>query len=94
MQELPYQKKDGSPGLIYYGKLGDYVDNKFPLLDVSRITDHYLLTALFRDYTILQSAYLLENCFLKFLETSSYGLAKDFLPKNISIPLHIISQKL
>lgn len=94
MESLPYLKKDGTYGLLYYGKLGEYVEKKFPLLDVSQITDHHLLTALFRDYTILQSAYLLEDCFLRFLSTGSYGLAKDLLPMNISIPLHTISKKL
>lgn len=50
--------------------------------------------ALFRDYTFWASAYLLEPCHLSMLRTGEYGLGRAQLPRNIAVPLAIISKKL
>ncbi|CAG8623988.1 19643_t:CDS:10, partial [Cetraspora pellucida] len=64
------------------------------LYDVNTITDQRLLSALFRDYTFLSSAYLLEPCDIMFKEKKDYGLGRQLLPKNIAIPLNNVSKKL
>ena len=63
-------------------------------MDVSDIEDDAIILALFRDYTFLTSAYLLEQCHNSYLETKRYGTGKDKLPPNIAIPLCQIADKL
>lgn len=58
---MPLTKKDGSKGLLATGKFGDAC-KKLEEYNVDGITDTRLLTALFRDYTFVASAYLLEPC--------------------------------
>jgi indoleamine 2,3-dioxygenase len=93
LADMPITKRDGQKGLLALGNLGKHVEN-LPLMDVSKITDNSTLLALFRDYTFLASAYLLENCHINFVETTNYGLGRDRLPANISIPLCQIAYKL
>jgi indoleamine 2,3-dioxygenase len=50
-----------------------------------------LVTALFRDYTFLASAYLLEPCDINQRKNGNYGLGRDVLPKNIAVPLTQLS---
>ncbi|PJF18793.1 hypothetical protein PSACC_01405 [Paramicrosporidium saccamoebae] len=91
---MPIQKDDGKPGLLATGKLGD-ASSQIPMyLQVANVDDSGLLSALFRDYTFWASAYLLEPCHLNLLAKGEYGLGREYLPKNIAIPLNIIAQKL
>ncbi len=55
-----------SQGLLYYGQLGDAVKAELPEYKESDVanTDQKLLAALYRDYTFLASAYLLEVRFI------------------------------
>jgi indoleamine 2,3-dioxygenase len=65
LSRMPLKTLDGSPGLLASGELGDTVEAELP--DLSDIikkheTDMVLMTALYRDYSFLASAYLLEPC--------------------------------
>jgi len=62
--------------LLAEGKVSERV-TQLPQYDVSHINDSRLLNALFRDYTFLATAYLLEECHLRYLETGNYGLARE-----------------
>ncbi|CAJ0644163.1 5623_t:CDS:2 [Entrophospora sp. SA101] len=87
-------KNGEKKGLLAKGELGNVVLNDLPLYDVNDINDQRFLSALFRDYTFLASAYLLEPCDIMFREKKDYGLGRAILPKNIAIPLSIIANKL
>lgn len=62
---MPVRRADGLPGLLAEGALGEAVDKELPDLsrEVERTAgDPALVTALYRDYSFLASAYLLEPC--------------------------------
>ncbi|KAK9765080.1 hypothetical protein K7432_006886 [Basidiobolus ranarum] len=94
LDRMPLKLADGSDGLLRKGELGQAVTNELPVYDVDHIHDTRLLSALYRDYTFLASAYLLEPCDINFRNTGEYGLARDVLPRNIAIPLAKVSQKI
>ncbi|UKZ48696.1 hypothetical protein TrVGV298_002924 [Trichoderma virens] len=90
LQRMPVKTLSGEPGLLAHGKLGDEVDTSFP--DLTEQMDLYkgnlpLMNALYRDYSFLASAYLLEPCHLRFLKGEEYGLGRQTLPKNIARPI-------
>lgn len=65
LQRMPIKMASGSPGLLADGMLGETVDIDFP--DLTEVIKKYrndkvLMTALYRDYSFLASAYLLEPC--------------------------------
>ena len=88
------KQPDGSKGLLYNGDFGKTVDSGLPLIDMSDVKDPALTNALFRDYTFLCSAYILEPCDLNWRKTGSYGLGRDRLPKQIAVPLVQLADKL
>lgn len=61
--------------------------------------DERLNAALFRDFSMLASAYLLEECHLNYLASKSqgsegsYGLGMDHLPEKIAIPLKFTADR-
>lgn len=89
LDNMSITKEDGTKGLLGNGnlleeecyKLPDYTDS------ISGETDVFVLTALYRSYCFLASAYLLEPAYNSFLITGKYGIARDKLPVNISQPL-------
>ena len=106
---MPIKTKQSTPGLLAFGKLGETIDaGNFPDLSdkVEQITDVPLLhgtslasflIALFRDYSFLASAYLLEPCHLHRMRdpnASDYGLGRNVLPKAIAYPLSILAERL
>ncbi|OMH82480.1 Indoleamine 2,3-dioxygenase 1 [Zancudomyces culisetae] len=93
MNEMPLTANNGK-GLLALGKFGEQVDARLPLYDLTGVTDQRLLAALFRDYTFLASAYLLEPCDIQYLKTGSYGLGRQTLPKNIAVPLEVVAEKI
>ncbi|CAI2176335.1 15004_t:CDS:10 [Funneliformis geosporum] len=93
LQNMPIHLPNGKGGLLAKGQLGEAVKD-LPQYDVSDIYDQRLLSALFRDYTFLTSAYLLEPCDIMYREKKDYGLGRSVLPKNIAIPLTTIAEKL
>lgn len=93
LQKMPLTLKNGSKGLLATGQFGAALE-KIPEYDVSNIKDTRLLTALFRDYTFAASAYLLEPCDLLNRSKGTYGLGRSTLPRNIAVPLSIVSEKI
>lgn len=95
LQAMPIQKLDGTPGLLASGSFGKAVLNSLPdLTDVVKkhAYDMQLMTALYRDYSFVASAYLLEPCHDHYLKHGSYGLARDTLPSNIAVPLNTVAK--
>ena len=95
LERMPLVTADGGRGLLMDGKLGDTVLHE--LLDLSSVVEKYaddlpLQNALYRDYSFLASAYLLEPCHLRFMDGKDYGLGRDHLPRQISMPLSICAQ--
>lgn len=90
LNRMPIKTASGEPGLLAKGEFGAAVDAELP--DLSDAVEKYrddlpLMNALYRDYSFLASAYLLEPCHLRFIKGEGYGLARDRLPKNISLPI-------
>lgn len=57
------------------------------------INDARLNAALFRDYSILSAAYLLEPCHQSFVKTKNYGIGSDHLPEQLAMPLKFLSDR-
>ena len=90
LQRMPVKTLSGEPGLLAQGKLGHAVTAELP--DLTDHIDKYkhnlpLMNALYRDYSFLASAYLLEPCHLRFMKGEPYGLARDVLPASVARPL-------
>ncbi|KAH0559781.1 hypothetical protein GP486_003697 [Trichoglossum hirsutum] len=90
LTNMPIKTATGGPGLLANGTLGDTVLRDLPDLsgEVEKFKcDLPLMNALYRDYSFLASAYLLEPCHLRFVKGEGYGLARQTLPKNIALPI-------
>lgn len=90
LQRMPVKTLAGEPGLLARGALGDTVKAELP--DLTDAVDQYqanlpLMNALYRDYSFLASAYLLEPCHERFVRGEGYGLGRDVLPANIARPI-------
>ena len=64
------------------------------LAAVEKEEDIFVLQALFRSYSFLASAYLLEPSFQQFRKDGKYGKARNFLPANIAQPFCKVADKL
>ncbi|KAG5923565.1 hypothetical protein E4U61_003085 [Claviceps capensis] len=90
LQRMPVKTLSGEPGLLAHCKLGDAVLGGFPDLtdEMDKFKDDLpLMNALYRDYSFLASAYLLEPCHERFLRGEEYGLGRQVLPRNIARPI-------
>ncbi|KAG6247597.1 hypothetical protein E4U23_003690 [Claviceps purpurea] len=90
LQRMPVKTLSGEPGLLAHCKLGDAVHGGFPDLtdEMDKFKDDLpLMNALYRDYSFLASAYLLEPCHGRFLRGEGYGLGRQVLPRNIARPI-------
>lgn len=90
LQRMPIKTASGDPGLLAEGNLGDAVVKELP--DLTAAVDKYkanlpLVNALYRDYSFLASAYLLEPCHQRFIKGEPYGLGRDVLPAIIARPI-------
>jgi indoleamine 2,3-dioxygenase len=92
LQRMPVKTLSGEPGLLAHGKgkLGEAVGKELP--DLTDAVDKYkhnlpLMNALYRDYSFLASAYLLEPCHERFVRGEGYGHARDVLPANVARPI-------
>lgn len=90
LTRMPIKTADGTPGLLATCTLGETVLNELP--DLTSIIDKYkdnmpLMNALYRDFSFLASAYLLEPCHERFMKGESYGLGRPTLPAVISRPI-------
>ena len=56
--------------------------------------DYRLNAALFRDFSMLTSAYLLEGCHLNYRKTTNYGIGMDFVPEKIAVPMKTLADRL
>ena len=98
LDNMPIVKADGSAGLLATYELGPSIDSgALPDLtfaidalktDTGEI-DLQAITALFRDYSFLASAYVLEPCWESWSKDNDagYGLGRAMLPKCIASPL-------
>ncbi|KIN05700.1 hypothetical protein OIDMADRAFT_154110 [Oidiodendron maius Zn] len=87
---MPIKTLDGKPGLLATGTLGETVLRELPDLTsaINKYKDNLpLMNALYRDYSFLASAYLLEPCHERFMKGESYGLGRQTLPAVISLPI-------
>lgn len=98
VEQLPVVKIDGSPGLLATYRLGPMIDEGNALPDLNdeinnlRTADGQpdlaAVTAVFRDYAFIASAYLLEPCWERQnAGLEGYGLGRQVLPKAIAGPL-------
>ena len=90
LQRMPVKTLSGEEGLLAKYKLGETVDKELP--DLTAAVDKYkdnlpLQNALYRDYSFLASAYLLEPCHHRFIKGEPYGLGRDVLPTQIAHPI-------
>ncbi|KAH6631099.1 hypothetical protein B0J18DRAFT_363251 [Chaetomium sp. MPI-SDFR-AT-0129] len=100
LQRMPVQTLSGEPGLLAPpaegsdekgGKLGAVVDGG-ELPDLTEAVEKYkgnlpLMNALYRDYSFLASAYLLEPCHERFVRGEEYGLGREVLPACVARPI-------
>lgn len=87
---MPIKTLNGMPGLLATATLGETVLKELP--DLTDAINKYqenlpLMNALYRDYSFLASAYLLEPCHERFMNGESYGLGRQTLPSVISLPI-------
>ncbi|KAK3677531.1 hypothetical protein LTR78_002381 [Recurvomyces mirabilis] len=94
---MPVTKLDGTPGLLSTFELGPRIDNGALLNLTSEIDnlvtsdgkpDLPIITAVFRDYAFLASAYILEPCWQKYSTgLEGYGLGRQIMPACLAGPL-------
>jgi indoleamine 2,3-dioxygenase len=98
LENLPVVRQDGTAGLLADFKLGSFIDGGIlpdladALDDLATENDEpdlMAITAAFRDYAFLASAYLLEPCWEKWSKNreGGYGLGRQILPSCIAGPL-------
>lgn len=98
LRQMPICTEDGTPGLLAGFKLGPLIDSG-ALPDFTQDVDAIIqdeatrnlatVTALFRDYSFIASAYLLEPCRESWSKDhgAGYGLGRPLLPRCIAGPL-------
>jgi indoleamine 2,3-dioxygenase len=90
LTRMPIKTASGTPGLLATYNLGETVLKELPDLTsaINKYQDNLpLMNALYRDYSFLASAYLLEPCHERFVKGEAYGLGRQTLPANISLPI-------
>ncbi|KAL9103745.1 MAG: hypothetical protein Q9163_001249 [Psora crenata] len=100
LERMPIRTLSGAPGLLAHFSFGVTVQAE--LLDLSaevdvevRRGDRRVLSALFRDYCFLTSAYLLEPCYeRKSMGLEGYGLGRQSLPAQVARPLVKLAEAL
>jgi indoleamine 2,3-dioxygenase len=95
LTRMPLKTLDGTPGLLATATLGETVLRELP--DLTSAIEKYkenlpLMNAVYRDYSFLASAYLLEPCHERFMKGESYGLGRQTLPSVISLPISRCAQ--
>jgi indoleamine 2,3-dioxygenase len=79
-------------------KLRSTVDQELPDLmnEIKKVDemDYRMNAALFRDYSMLSSAYLLEECHLNYRKTKKYGIGMDYLPEKLAVPMKHLADRL
>ena len=90
LSRMPIETASGATGLLAQFTLGSVVLKELP--DLTAAIERYsnnlpLMNALYRDYSFLASAYLLEPCHQRFVKGEPYGLGRQTLPQNIALPI-------
>ena len=97
LSRLPVVKGDGTPGLLATYELGpaalelpDLTSEIDKLVVEDGTPDLFTITALFRDYAFVASAYLLEPCWENWVKNpkDGYGLGRDTLPRSVAGPMY------
>lgn len=105
LKRMTLVQPDGSRGLLAEGTFGQAViaelcDSAETLKTSNAIdaaivdNDQSLLSALFRDYSFLTSAYLLEPVDLHYKQTGEYCSGRDILPAPIAVPFKKLADAL
>src|SRR5208282_1508619 len=86
LTRMPIKTAAGTPGLLVTCTLGETVLKELP--DLTSAIDKYrdnlpLMNALYRDYSFLASAYLLEPCHERFMKGENYDFGRQTLPSII-----------
>lgn len=93
LDRMRWNQPDGTEGLLAKHQFGEAVHAELSEIDYSDVSEDMMLAmALYRDYSFLASAYLLEDCHHKWIKTGKYGLGKALLPKQIAKPLVQLAQ--
>jgi indoleamine 2,3-dioxygenase len=90
LRRMPIKTLSGEPGLLKTSTLGETVLKELPDLTaaINKYQDNFpLMNALYRDYSFLASAYLLEPCHERFMNGESYGLGREYINKPLLITL-------
>lgn len=95
LQRMPVKTLSGETGLLGKFTFGDTVEKELP--DLSAEVEKYrgdlvVMNALYRDYSFLASAYLLEPCHERFLRGEEYGLGRQVLHRSIALPIVKIAE--
>ncbi|OOF91014.1 hypothetical protein ASPCADRAFT_211602 [Aspergillus carbonarius ITEM 5010] len=104
LERMSVLKLDGTPGLLATYELGPAVLAELPDLTdeidkqvtADGAPDLYMIAALFRDYSFLASAYILEPCWENWCKNpeGGYGLGRELLPKSVARPMYRCAQLL
>ena len=94
LDNMQITERNNSNCYLKEGKLAEKI-NDLPLFNFENVTDKQLLAALHRDYCFLASAYSLETCHqsLSKSDNNEYGIARDTLPPQLSLPLLELAKK-
>ena len=90
LQRMPVKTLSGEPGLLAQFAFGAAVEKELPDLteEVEKYRDDLVvMNALYRDYSFLASAYLLEPCHERFMKDEPYGLGRQTLHRSIAMPI-------
>ncbi|KAF2180952.1 hypothetical protein K469DRAFT_729618 [Zopfia rhizophila CBS 207.26] len=90
LNRMPVKTLSGEPGLLATFTFGDTVQKELPDLteEIKKYHDDLVvMNALYRDYSFLASAYLLEPCHKRYLKGEPYGLGRQSLPRSIALPI-------
>ncbi|EIN10769.1 hypothetical protein PUNSTDRAFT_100537 [Punctularia strigosozonata HHB-11173 SS5] len=101
LKRMTIEQPGGRKGLLAYGQLGHAVKSELKPAAIERHVvraietgDQVLISALFRDYCFLASAFLLEPVDLHFRATGTYTTGRDILPAEIAVPLKQLADAL
>jgi hypothetical protein len=97
LTRMPVETAAGTSGLLAKSEFGDVVLKELP--DLTPAIEKYkddlpLMNAIYRDYSFLASAYLLEPCHERFVKGESYGLGRQSLPRTIALPIVRVAEML
>lgn len=94
--KMRWYQPDGSAGYLQKGTLGDVIEKELEQIDVDKVkfNDTLDVLAVYRDYSFLNNAYLLENPHHNYLKTKKYGLGREIVPKQLAVPFKKLSDML